>query len=635
MCGIAGRYNFASGAPASPEAIAAMCQLMAHRGPDGHGVRVEGPLGLGHRRLSIIDLSDAGRQPMSYQDGKLWISFNGEIYNFAALREELEREGHAFRSRTDTEVVLAAYLQWGLPFLKRLRGMFAFALWDARRRRLLLARDRVGKKPLFYRLDQHGIAFASESRAFLADTGFEPRANAEALLHYLSFHYVPTPMSGFDGVRKLPPAHYLVVEDGNVAVERYWRLSYRQKCSLSEDEACEELRHRLEEAVRLRLVSDVPLGAFLSGGIDSASVVALMSRVGTSRVKTFSIGFEEAEYNELAFARQVASRYDTDHHEFIVRPDAAAILPKLVWHYGEPYADSSAVPTYYLAELTRRHVTVALNGDAGDESFAGYERYLANQLATRLARWPAGVRGPLTAILRRIPRQGGPKSLGVRLGRLVDAWSKPLGQRYAAWVMGFTPEMLARVCTESFLDATGRVDTAQHIVGAFERAEADNVLDATLDVDVQTYLPDDLLVKVDVATMAHSLEGRSPFLDHELMEFAASLPPGLKLRGRTTKYLLKRAMRPLVPAPILERRKMGFGVPLDHWFRADLREMARDLLLSPRALQRGYFREEAVRSLLDDHAEGRALWHHQLWNLLMLELWQREFIDRRPPVPSQ
>jgi len=629
MSGIVGRFNFVSGAPVDEPVLREMCRLLAHRGPDGEGVHADGPLGLGHRRLSIIDLSDAGRQPMSYASGRLWIAFNGEIYNFPALRQALEREGYAFCSRTDTEVVLAAYLCWGLDFLQRLRGMFAFALWDAGRRRLLLARDRVGKKPLHYVVDRDGIAFASEARALLADPAFVPRPNLEAISHYLSLQYVPAPLSGFEGVRKLPPAHYLLIEDGKITVERYWRLHYTPKRRIGEEEACEELIERLKEAVRIRLISDVPLGAFLSGGIDSGTVVALMSQVAGSRVKTFSIGFEEKEYDELPFARQVADRYGTEHHEFIVRPEAASVLPKLVWHYSEPYADSSAVPTYYLSQLTRRHVTVALNGDAGDENFAGYERYLANVLASRYARLPRVLRTPLNAAFRTLPRGKSPKSLLAKATRFAEALTEGPERRYARWMMHFHPDMKARLCTPAFLEASARADSLALFVEAYARSDADNLVDATLDVDVSNYLPDDLLVKVDVATMAHGLEARAPFLDHEFMEFAASLPADFKLRGRVKKYLLKRAVRSLLPADIIDRPKMGFGVPLDHWFRKDLREMAHDVLLGPRAIQRGYFNPPFVRRLLDEHVSGTSNWHYQLWNLLMLELWHQAFIDGR------
>ncbi len=630
MCGIAGRFNFASRAPVDPRVVGQMARLLAHRGPDGEGVLADGPVGFSHRRLAIIDLSEAAVQPMTTADGQLWITFNGEIYNFQEIRRELEGRGVAFRSRSDTEVILAAYRQWGVGCLDRLRGMFAFGIWDAPRRTLLLARDRVGKKPLCYRVDGDGIAFASEPKGFLAEPGFRPEVDLEAVSHYLTYQYVPSPMSAFGGVRKLPPAHYLLVRDGRISIDRYWRLRYSSKRHLREDDAAREVLARLREAVRMRLVSDVPLGAFLSGGVDSSAVVALMAGEGAGRVKTFSIGFEESDYNELPFARAVATRYATDHHEFIVRPDAVEILPKLVWHYNEPFADSSAIPTYYLAELTRRHVTVALNGDGGDESFAGYERYLANIAALQYDNAPRLIRGPLGAFIARLP-SGNSRSFVAKLQRFAAAAPEPRERRYARWMMHFQPDLKAELCTPEFLARSGG-DATNMILKEYEATDARNFIDATLDVDVNRYLPDDLLVKVDIATMAHGLEARSPFLDHPFMEFAASLPPELKLHGRIKKHILKEAVRGLLPGEIIDRPKMGFGVPIDHWFRRELKDYARDLLLAPTSLGRGYFRPAVVQRLLDEHIAGVRAWHYLLWNLVMLELWHRTFIDRRPAV---
>ncbi len=626
MCGIAGRVNFASGAPVDAELIRRMCNLLAHRGPDGEGAYVDGTVGLGHRRLAIIDLSSAASQPMSNEDGSVWIVFNGEIYNFQELRRGLE-EGHRFRSQSDTEVILHLYEEEGVKCLNRLRGMFAFAIWDAKERTMLIARDRLGKKPLYYAVDRDGIAFASEPKAFLADPGFKPQPNLEAISHYLTYQYVPSPLTAFQGVHKLPPAHYLLVRNGEITIERYWKLHYGQKRHLTDDEACEELLARLTEAVKLRLISDVPLGAFLSGGIDSSAIVAIMAEQASSPVKTFSIGFEEKEYDELRYARLVAQRYGTDHHEFVVRPQATEIFPKLVWHYNEPFADSSAIPTYYLAELTRQHVTVALNGDAGDENFAGYDRYVANVLADRYERMPRPLRRSLEALVRAIPARPSARTLLSRGKRFFEALAEPRERRYARWVSHFHASLKAEICTEEFRRAAGGKDSVDLLLAVYQASDAPDLIDATLDVDVNTYLPDDLLAKVDIATMAQGLEGRSPMLDHEFMEFCASLPSHMKLRGRTKKYIFKRAIRGLLPRQVIERPKMGFGVPLDHWFRHDLREMARDLLLSPRAVGRGYFRREIVQRLLDEHIRGVGHWHEQLWSLLMLELWHRTFID--------
>ena len=628
MCGIGGRVNLSSNAPVDVGLIRRMGELLAHRGPDGEGIYVSGPVGMGHRRLAIIDLSEAGRQPMCNEDGTVWITFNGEIYNFQELRDDLLKRGHRFQSKTDTETIVHLYEERGVDCLQRLRGMFALAIWNARERTLLLARDRLGAKPLYYLVDGDGIAFASEPKAFLADPGFQAQANLEAISHYLTYQYVPSPYSAFQGVRKLPPAHYLLVKDGKITIERYWKLRYRDKRQLTEDEACEELLARLKEAVKLRLISDVPLGAFLSGGIDSGAIVALMAEQAGLPVKTFSIGFEEKTYDELPYARLVAKRYGTDHHEFIVRPRTTEILPKLVWHYNEPFADSSAIPTYYLAQLTRQHVTVALNGDAGDENFAGYDRYVANMVAGRYEQIPYPLRRSLAAVVRAIPDSLGSRTILARGKRFFEALDEPRERRYARWVSHFYPALKAELCTEEFQRAAGGKDSVALLLDAYQASDAKDLVDATLDVDVNTYLPDDLLVKVDIATMAHGLEGRSPLLDHEFMEFCAGLPSQMKLRGRVKKYIFRRALRGLLPPEILERPKMGFGVPIETWFRQDLGETARDLLLSPRALGRGYFRPLVVQRLLDEHTRGVRNWHYQLWNLLMLELWHRTFIDR-------
>ena len=631
MCGIAGRVNYRSGAPVDLEVLARMCGLIAHRGPDGQDVWIERDAGLGHRRLAIIDLSEGGRQPMASADGRLRITFNGEIYNYRELRAELQKRGRSFRSQSDTEVILAAYDEYGPDCLSRLNGMFAFAIWDRAARRLFLARDRVGKKPLYYRQDADGIAFASEPKAFLAEPGFTSRPDPAAIDWYLSYQYVPAPLSALSGVSRLEAGHYMLVSEAGVDTQRYWRLRYGRKQQLSEEAAVEELRHRLDAAVRRRLVSDVPLGAFLSGGIDSGTIVALMARATGERVKTFSIGFEEDAYNELPFARMVAERYGTEHHEFTVRPDAMALLPKIAWHYNEPYADSSAIPTFYLSELTRRHVTVALNGDGGDEDFAGYDRYLALRLASRYERVPAVLRKGLHAAVRLLPRAGSRSFLG-RARRFVDVMGLPAPRRYTHWVMHFTDDMKASLCTADFRAAVGPRNADDLLLRRFRESDAADLIDATLDVDVQTYLPDDLLVKVDIASMAYGLEARSPFLDYEVMEFAASLPSSYKLRGRVKKYLLRKAVADLLPPEIMSRPKMGFGVPIEQWFRTDLRDFTRDLLLSPRAIERGYFNRSAIARLIDEHVRGERSWHYQLWNLVMLEMWHRRLIDEPSDV---
>jgi asparagine synthase (glutamine-hydrolysing) len=599
-------------------------------------VWVDGPIGFGHRRLAIIDLSDAGRQPMATADGRFTITFNGEIYNFLELRARLEGLGHTFRTASDTEAILHAYRQYGPDCVTHLRGMFAFALWDRDERTLFIARDRLGKKPLHYRLDEDGIAFASEPKAFLAENTFHPEADPRAIAHYLTFQYVPAPLSAFRGVRKLPPAHSLLIRNGQVEERRYWDLHYQPKRAWTDGDAIAALREKLEEAVRIRLISDVPLGAFLSGGIDSGTIVALMAKVSGGRVKTFSIGFEEQEYNELPYARQVAERYGTEHHEFIVRPSALEILPKLVWHYNEPFADSSAIPTFYLSELTRRHVTVALNGDAGDENFAGYDRYFANVLATRYERFaPEAMHGVFNAVGRGLRRGAQTRTFRDRLGRFTEALGEGAERRYLRWLVHFHPNSHRDLMTPEFQMAVAGENPSAPIAETYRRSTGADVVERMLDVDVHHYLPHDLLVKVDIASMANSLEGRSPFLDHELMEMAATMPSSLKLRGGEKKWLLRRVAEEYLPPSLMTRPKQGFGVPLERWFREELREFASDLLLGPKFRQRGVIQPAFVKQLLDDHVSGRRAGHYQIWNLVMLESWFQMFIDQRPRASTR
>jgi asparagine synthase (glutamine-hydrolysing) len=628
MCGISGKLYFDPARAVERSVLERMNAVLAHRGPDDAGIHCDGPIGLAHRRLSVIDLSPAGHQPMANEDGTIWIAFNGEIYNFQSLRPDLVRRGHRFRSHTDTEVILHLYEDHGADCLRFLRGMFALAIWDGPRRQLFLARDRLGKKPLSYQWDARAFRFASEVKAILQDSEVETRPDPVMISQYLTYGYVPGSGSAFQGIHKLPPGHYLTCCDGRVEVVRYWRLRRDRKAVRSEDDWCHEIVERLEEAVRLRMTSDVPLGAFLSGGVDSSAVVALMSRAGVGRVKTFSIGFEEREYDELKYARAVADRFGTEHHEFVVRPDAAAILPKLAWHYDEPFGDSSAVPTYYVAQMTRTHVTVALTGDAGDENFGGYERYLATRMAASFDRWPGAqlFRQAIRSSLPVLPRGGSRTSSVFRWRRFLEGLTETPERRYARWLCRLA-DGPTELYTPEFLDASGGTDALEPLLAAFRESEAPDVGDATLGVDVGLYLPDDILVKVDIATMAHSLEARSPFLDHEFMEFAATIPFALKVRGRTTKHILKRALTGLLPDEVLRRPKMGFGVPVDHWLRHELKDVAYDTLLSSRAVGRGYFRPDTIRRMLDDHVAERRSWDALLWALLMLELWHRTYLD--------
>lgn len=623
MCGIAGVISLQG--DASVEIVRPMIDVQRHRGPDDSGLWADGSCALGHRRLSIVDLSEAGRQPMAGAGGGIQITFNGEIYNYLDLRRELEARGCVFRTRTDTEVILHAYEQWGTGCLHRFRGMFAFGIWDARSRRLFLARDRVGKKPLHYAVDGDRLYFSSEIQGMLAGTGIPREVLPEAIDLYLSYGYVPAPYTAFKAIRKLPPAHYMIVDVSNaeirLSIERYWDLRYLPKHEVDEAEACEQLREKLTEAVRLRMISDVPLGAFLSGGIDSSIVVGLMAGLSGERVRTFSIGFREAEYNELDHARRIADKWNTDHQEFVLEADALAILPQLVRHYGEPYADSSAIPTFYVAQATRRHVTVALNGDGGDESFAGYERYLANQLAEDVREIP-GVGPAARALSRLLPDSIHPKSRLRQIKRFLTVSTLPMRQRYPRWLTFFHQEAKGSLYTREFAEAVvlGREEWLSALLAGMPAMAP---ADTAMCVDVNSYLPYDLLVKVDIATMAHGLEARSPFLDHEVMEFAARLPAEMKLRRGRLKHLLKRAFPDLLPPENVNRRKMGFGVPVGQWFRGPLRELLCDALLSEASSRRGYFHRSEVARLVNEHLESRADHAFQLWNLLFLELWQQ------------
>ena len=635
MCGIAGILDGQGRAVEQP-LVRRLCEALGHRGPDGEGYYTDGPVALGHRRLAILDLAGGG-QPMSNEDGTLRVVLNGEIYNFGELRTRLEGLGHRFATRSDTEVVVHAYEQYGEACVSQLRGMFAFAVWDHRRQTLFLARDRIGKKPLFYAQVDSQWVFASELRALLQHPRLARAVDWAALDSYLTYGYVPVPKTIFHGVHKLPPAHWLTLRlrpggsgGPEVHVERYWQLAYEPKLRLSEEDAADGLLEVLREAVRLRMIADVPLGALLSGGIDSSIVVALMSQLSDRPVKTFSIGFDDQEFNELPHARRVAERCGTEHHELIVRPNALEVLPTLVRHYGEPYADSSAIPSYYLAKLTREHVKVALNGDGGDECLAGYERYAGGLAADRYGRIPTAVRRLAIEPLSRLIPAGGSRRSRVRQARrFLEVAGQPAPQRYLRWV-GYVPTaQKAALYAPDFQEQLAGHRAEAWLLEMWDRLTATGLgpLDRMLALDVESYLPNDLLVKMDIATMANSLEARSPFLDHEVMEFCARLPAGYKLRGMQLKYLLKNVGKRLLPPETMARRKMGFGVPVGNWMRGELRSWAEDLLLSPRALKRGYFQPEALRQLVDAHLEGREDRSSQLWALLWLELWHQEFMD--------
>ena len=623
MCGICG-YVSREG-EATAEAVRAMAGTLAHRGPDGEGVHVEGPVGLGHRRLSIIDLSEAASEPMTNEDGSLWLTFNGEIYNFREIRRGLEAR-HRFRSRSDGEVILHLYEEKGCAAVADLDGMFAFALWDAKRRRLLLARDRAGKKPLFYHDGPRLFAFASETKALLAHPGVPHERDPDALPLFLTYGYVPTPGTVYRGIRALPPGHLMAVtEAGAEAPQRYWRARFDSggpavATGVTDAEAEERFRTLLRQAVERRLVADVPLGAFLSGGLDSSTVVALMAETAGGRVKTFTIGFSgHTEYDERAHARVVAERFSTEHTEFVVEPKALDLVDRLVWHHDGPFGDSSAVPTYLLSELTRAKVTVALNGDGGDEVFAGYLRLYGGALSERVPR--AAFRAA-AGLLGLLPEPADRKHPLRFAKRFAEAGSLPLLERYLRWNAYFTADLPGLLRPE-LAAGLGRERLLESFRSSFA-AGSGSTLARLLQLNFETYLLDDLLVKMDRMSMAHGLEARSPFLDTAVVEFGASLPDRLRMRFGKGKILLRRAMRGILPESIMARGKMGFGAPLGAWFRSDLHGFVRERLLETTSPIYEYLRPEPVARLLARHGEARADLSAQIWALLTLESWLRQ-----------
>lgn len=629
MCGICGIIDYGGKKGINRETLIKMCAVMRHRGPDDEGIYIKGGAGLGHRRLKIIDLSEAGHQPISNEDGKIWLVFNGEIYNYRDLRRELEDKGHLFKSNTDSETLLHLYEEYGEDCVKSLRGMFAFAVWDEHKEILFLARDRVGKKPLLYTYANGIFCFASEFSALLESGLVRKEIDYNAIDHYLTFSYIPAPLTIYKGVFKLLPAHTLVLKgNGDITTRRYWNLDYRKKVDISEEDAEREVLRRLKEAINIRLYSDVPLGAFLSGGIDSSTVVALMSQLGSGRIKTFSIGFEEEEYSELKYARNIAKLYNTEHYEFIVKPKALEVLPLLVERYGEPYADSSCIPTYYVAETTRRYVAVALNGDGGDELFAGYERYQGMVAAEIYQRLPGLLKGMAGGIARCLPDSVNPKNRLRNFKRFVQAVNLAPAQRYLRWLgifeSGFKNDTLY---AEGFRKNIISANSLDYLSAYFNKSAELNMIDRVSMTDINTTLPNDYLVKVDIAAMANSLEGRSPFLDHKFMEFIVSLPAEYRMKGLIGKYILKKAIKDLVPKENIYRRKMGFGVPVGEWFRNELKGFLRDTLLSERSFQRGYFDPQVVKDMVNSHISRKREHSLQLWSLLMLELWHRRFMD--------
>ncbi|MFA6002671.1 MAG: asparagine synthase (glutamine-hydrolyzing) [Elusimicrobiota bacterium] len=630
MCGICGIvYN--DGNSPDPGKLKTANDLLTHRGPDDSGQSVVGPAGLAMRRLAIIDLS-TGHQPMATPDGRYTIVFNGEIYNFQELRAGLQAQGYAFRTRSDTEVILALFQTQGPACVSRLRGMFAFAIWDQQDQRLFVARDRIGKKPLVYTEQPGFLAFASELRSLFVWPGISREADPESIDMYLSLQYIPSPKTVYRQVKKLPPGHVLVYEKGKVSVEKYWDLPLGRPPLTTDFEAAKGIvADKLREAVRLRMISDVPLGAFLSGGVDSSIIVALMSEMSAQPVKTFSIGFEEEEFSELRFAKEVAQRYGCQHTEFVVKAGMADVLPKLAWHYGEPYADPSALPSYYVARETRRFVTVALNGDGGDENFAGYIRYFAMKLARMFDVLPGPARAALKAGAEFLPEYRAPYGFTWRLKRFLrSSLFTDLPARHLKMAAYFSEEDKAGLYTPEFQARLGADQGAagRYMAGVFAACPNEDFVNRLLYADFKTYLPECLMTKIDIATMATSLEGRSPFLDHEFVETVFRMPGEWKLKGlRGHKFLLKEAFRDKLPSTIFNRGKMGFGIPLGAWFRGPLKNYWEEHVLGTPALSRGVFQESALRRIWAEHQGRRRDHGYRLWALLMFSLWHENCLE--------
>jgi asparagine synthase (glutamine-hydrolysing) len=631
MCGITGWANLDSHAPppdGARDLLHAMCERMIHRGPDSEGLFVTTGAALGMRRLAIIDLV-TGEQPVFNEDKSVSVILNGEIYNYRELRAMLEKRGHAFRSASDTEVLPHLYEEFGDAMVRELNGMFAFALWDSRRRRLLIARDRFGEKPLYWGVFDNTLLFASEPKVLLAHPAVQPSLNLNALRQYLSFDYVPAPLSIYEGINKLPAAHKLTLENGRVNVERYWQLSYKTAEPVpSENEAAEQLRELLADAVRMRLVSDVPLGVLLSGGVDSSTVAALAVRASSEAVKTFSISFAESSFDESAYARGVAKFLGTDHHEERLSANLAANLVSEIGAWmDEPFSDPSLVPTYLLSRFTRKHVTVALGGDGGDELFAGYQMYAGHRWAEVYKRFPTVVRrGLIEPVVKLLPVKTKNLSFDYKALRFVTGTKYDTVTRHHVWFGSFTPEEQQQLLTPEALAASdGEIYADARAIA--EECNSDDLVTQMQSVDTRLYLAEDILTKVDRASMAVSLEVRAPFLDPRVAEFAASLPCNYKLRGLKTKYILKKAVHELLPAFVTRRGKKGFGVPVAEWLKVKLRPLARDLLSPERVRRAGVFNPDFVARLQDEHERGVANHRKLLWTLLMFELWHESFVE--------
>lgn len=636
MCGICGTVNIEKGAPVSRSLLSSMCATIKHRGPDDEGIFVENNVGLGTRRLSIIDI-EGGHQPLSNEDGSVWVAFNGEIYNFPNLRKELIACGHTFKTRTDTETIVHSYEEWGELCFQKFRGMFAFALWDSHKKKLLIVRDRMGIKPLYYTLIENRdrtLVFGSELKAILVHPEVKRALEPQAIDLYLTLEYIPEPFSAFKNIYKLPAGAFLVYERGEIRIEKYWDVSGEQERDASTTirgatlaSLEDELYEHLKESVKARLLSDVPLGAFLSGGIDSSAIVGLMHELGVSPIKTFSIGFEDATYNELEHARRISQKFNTDHEEFILKPQALELTEKLVHHLDEPFADFSIFPTYLISKMARAHVKVILSGDGGDELFAGYEHYQAQ----KLSRLPlvSFLSKPMPIFLRKLPPSSKKKGLWNKLQRYAQGFEHPQDLRHLRWMMFLNQKEREELYSKDFRHELGGIKPFRSIPPLdrlYPQLDRFDDINGELYLDLKSYLVDDILVKVDRMSMATSLETRVPLIDHKVVEFAFRIPGHLKLRGMTTKWIFKKTMERLLPHQNIYRSKEGFSIPIKHWLKNELKELMLHYLSESRIQDAGLFNSNSIKHKIDTHMEGRENYSHQLWALLVFEIWREKFL---------
>jgi asparagine synthase (glutamine-hydrolysing) len=626
MCGICGVVSSADPTGLSQEILQKMCQPLHHRGPDDEGYYLDRITGLGMRRLSIIDLIN-GDQPICNEDGTLWLVFNGEIYNFRQLRTQLEGKGHVFKTNSDSEVILHAFEEFGYECLNQFNGMFAFAIWDTRRRSLFLARDRIGIKPLYYWASKQKLVFGSELSALLAHPNVPRDIDYIALDQFLTLEYIPSPRSILQGINKLLPGHYLLFQDDQLTLKQYWDLPIYES-QLTPEDSIEELRHLLKDSVRLQLVSDVPLGAFLSGGIDSSTVVAYMSDGGSDPIKTFTIGFQDDSYDETQYARMVSTRFGTEHHEEILRPDISDLAEKLIGHLDEPIADFSIFPTYLVSKIASRFIKVVLSGDGGDEVFAGYDSYVAQKYDSVYSRVPARIRqGIISNLIDFIPPQASKKGVINKAKRFIEGSAFPAPLQHSRWMIFLNPEQRDALYQPWFKRSLNGSFPYSALEKYFEKVAYAEPLKQQQYVDIKTYLVDNILTKVDRMSMAASIETRVPLLDHRIVELALNLPGDQKIRGQKTKIILRQAMKDYLPAKVLNKPKQGFSIPLKHWLNGPLKPMMADLLSESSVRQRGYFDSRIIADWIEEHNTGRANHSHRLWSLMVLELWQRKTLD--------